>query len=53
MSQGLGAKASIIEARAMAMIASARARSELTNLDEREPEEIAEHRDQEKRLGLR
>lgn len=33
--------------------AERRARSELTRLDEREPEEIAEHRDQEKRLGLR
>jgi low affinity Fe/Cu permease len=33
--------------------AEGRARSELTRLDEREPEEIAEHRDQEKRAGVR
>jgi low affinity Fe/Cu permease len=32
--------------------AEGRARSDLTTLDEREPEEIAEHRDQEKRAGL-
>jgi low affinity Fe/Cu permease len=32
--------------------AEGHARSELTTLDEREPEEIAKHRDQEKRAGL-
>jgi low affinity Fe/Cu permease len=32
--------------------AEGHARSELTTLDEKEPEEIAEHRDQEKRAGL-
>lgn len=33
--------------------AEGRARTELTRVDEREPEEIVEHRNQEKRVGIR